>query len=158
VAVPRYSLSADNITALRTLKGTLVNVGPFTAKEPGVKEILCRLAAQIQPPDGETFENYVRKAFIDDLKVSELYSTQAPITLTGRLDELDFSSNSSHWNIALTITSSNGRALSVGERYEFAFTFGGDTACNEVAKAFVPAVQNLIGRVIQHPEFPGLVR
>jgi len=52
-SVSRYSMSADNVTALRDLSGKSINVGAFTAKEPGQKEIMCRGVGPIKTPDGE---------------------------------------------------------------------------------------------------------
>lgn len=158
MAIPRYSISMDNVTALRAYRGTTVSVGQFSAATPAEKEILCRLAATIRTPDGESYEEFIRKAFIDELKVTELYSAGAPVTLTGHVDQLDFSSTSGVWEIALTLKSSNGRTVSVKERYNFGFVWMGDQACNEGAKAFVPAVQNLVSKVIRHDNFSSLLR
>jgi hypothetical protein len=88
----RYSVSADNVRTLRTFKGQFVKVGPFSAANPGQTEIMCRGAGGIRTPDGETYEDWVRQAFLDELTIAELYSADAPITLTGTLDAIDFSS------------------------------------------------------------------
>ena len=80
------------------------------------------------------------------------------MTLTGHVDRLEFSSMSGAWDIALTLKSSNGRTVAASERYEFGFVYIGQQACNEVAKAFVPAVQNLVGKLIRHADFPSLLR
>ena len=61
-AASRYSISADNVTALRAFRGQTVAVGPFTAAQPGKTEIMCRAVGPIKTPDGETFEEFVRKA------------------------------------------------------------------------------------------------
>jgi hypothetical protein len=36
--------------------------------------------------------------------------------------------------------------------------FNGETACKRSAEAFLPAVQNLIAKLIRSPEFPALLR
>ncbi len=156
-AANRYSISVDNVTSLKTLSGTQLNVGQFTATKPGLTEIACRGVGPIKTPDGETFENYIRKALIDELKLAELYSENAPVTLTGNLDNIDFSSNSGTWDLSLTIKSSNGKVLSVSETYSFTTSFYGETACNQTAQALMPAVQDLISKIIEHPEFSLLV-
>ena len=156
-AANRYSISVDNVTALKTLSGTQLNVGQFTATKPGLTEITCRGVGPIKTPDGETFENYVRESFIDELKLAELYSENAPVTLTGNLDNIDFSSNSGTWDLSLTIKSSNGKVISVSETHSFKTSFYGETACNQTAQSLMPAVQDLISKIIRNPEFPLLV-
>jgi hypothetical protein len=158
-AASRYSISADNVRTLRTFKGQSVNVGAFSAATPGQTEIMCRGVGPIKTPDGEAFEHFMRKAFVDELTIAEIYSSDAPITITGRLDAIDFSSGiGATWNIALTVTSSNGQSLSVLEEYRYTSSYYGETACNQTAQAFMPAVQNVVGKVIRHPNFPALLR
>ena len=153
----RYSTSVDNVVALRTLNGTKIKVGDFTATGKSKKEIMCRGVGPIKTPDGETFESFIRKALIDELKMSETYSDSSQISLTGNLDAIDFSSNSGKWEISLTIMSSNGNAISATEKYSYTTSFYGETACNQTAQALMPAVQNLIGQIVSNSEFKSLV-
>ncbi len=159
-AAPRYSIAPTNIAALRAFRGQAVNVGPFTAAKPGRNEITCRAVGPTRTPDGEPFEEYIRKAFIADLSIAEVYSAAAPVTLTGRVDALDFSSGltDAAWDIAVTISSSNGKSVSVDNRYPFSGNFVGEVACNQTAQALMPAVQDLIGKIIAHPDFAALLR
>ena len=154
----RYSTSVDNVVALRALNGTKINVGNFSSSGKSQTEIMCRGVGPIKTPDGETFENFIRKALIDELKISEIYSDTAQISLTGNLDAVDFSSNSGTWDLSLTIASSNGEALSVSEKYSFTTSFYGETACNQTAQALMPAVQNLIGKIVRNNEFKKLTQ
>lgn len=156
-AANRYSISVDNVTALKTLTGKQLNVGQFSATKSGLTKIMCRGVGPIKSPDGETFANYIRKAFIDELKLAELYSENAPVTLTGNLDNIDFSSGSGTWNLAATIKSSNGKFLTVSEKYSYTTSYSGETACNQTAQALMPAVQDLISKIIRHQEFLSLV-
>ena len=154
----RYSIAVDNVMALKTLNGTKLNVGTFTASEPGKTEIMCRAVGPIKTPDGETFENFIRKGFVDELKLAEVYSSSAPVTLTGNLDSINFSSASGTWDLALTVNSSNGNSLSVSENYSYTTSYYGETACNQTAQALMPAIQNLIGNVVRNAEFYRLVK
>lgn len=153
----RYSIATDNVIALRTLNGKTINVGAFSATTPGQKEIMCRGVGPIKTPDGEPFAEFVRKALLDELKMANSYSPTAPVTITGNLDAIDFSSNNGSWNLALTVKTSNGKSMSVSESYAFTSSFYGETACNQTAQAFMPAVQNLVGKVVRAPEFMALV-
>lgn len=153
----RYSISTDNVVALRSLNGKTLNVGAFSSTTPGQKEIMCRGVGPIKTPDGEPFAEFVRKAFLDELKIANAYSPSAPVTITGNLDAIDFSSNSGNWNLALTVKTSNGKSMSVSESYAYTSSFYGETACNQTAQAFMPAVQNLVGKVVRSSEFIALV-
>lgn len=153
----RYSISTDNVVALRSLVGKTVNVGAFSASTPGQAEIMCRGVGPIKTPDGEPFAEFVRKAMLDELKIANTYSSSAPVTITGNLDAIDFSSNGGNWNLALTVRSSNGKSMSVSESYGYTSSFSGETACNQTAQAFMPAVQDLVGKVVRSPKFVALV-
>jgi hypothetical protein len=155
-AVSRYSVSVENVTGLRKLNGQTINVGPFTAKGEA-SSIGCRAVGPIKTPDGEPFSQYVRKAFISELTMAEVYSAAAAVTLTGTLDHLDFSSTSGAWQMGLTVSSSNGKSLHVEESYDFSSSFFGETACNQTAQAFMPGVQDLIGKLVRDPGFKTLL-
>ncbi|MFA5109975.1 MAG: hypothetical protein WC443_01075 [Desulfobaccales bacterium] len=155
-AASKYSIGVDNYSALRRLAGTSLNVGPFTATKPGQSEISCRAAGPIKTPDGEPFAEFVRQALVDELEFAHLFSATGPVTLTGNLDRIDFSSTSGVWHLGLTVTSSNSRSLTVTADYAYATSFSGQQACRQTAQALMPAVQHLIGKLVGAPEFPGL--
>ncbi|WMY10916.1 hypothetical protein [Paraburkholderia phenoliruptrix] len=155
-SVSRYSVSADDVVALRKLPPNSVSVGAFTAVNNDT-QIMCRGVGPIKTPDGETFSEYIRRAIISELKIAGAYADDAPLQLTGALNNADFSSNSGVWNLDLSVKSSNGRSLSVTEAYPFTSSFYGETACNQTAQALMPAVQDLIGKAVTNPGFPALV-
>lgn len=157
-AVSRYSTSPDTEMALKKLGKMQVNVGEFTSSNPGQTHIVCRGAAPIKTPDGEPFAAFVRKAFVDEIEVAGDYSASAPVTITGKLDNINFSSMSGNWNLALTLNSSNGKSLSQSEKYHFTSSFFGDTACEQTAQALMPAVQDLVQKIVKNPEFESLVK
>jgi hypothetical protein len=157
-AAHRYSISADNVVALRALNGKTINVGPFTSSQSGLSEIACRALGPIKTPDGETFADFVRKALIDELKIANAFSPTSPITLTGNLNNIDFSSTSGYWDISLTVRSSNGNSVMVTEKYDYKTSFDAVTACNQTAQALMPAVQNLIGKLVRGAEFGTLIQ
>ena len=156
-AVPRYGVSVANVTALKQAGGQKVAVGKFTATDSRY-EIGCRAVGPIKTPDQRPFEAYIRKALIDELQLAELYAESGPITLTGTLDKVDFSSTGGKWSLGLTVTSSNGRSLSVTNDYDYETSFIAEKACALTAQAFGPAVQVLIGTLVHNPEFAALLR
>lgn len=156
----RYSISADNNMALKAIGVGNINVGAFSG--PSSFDRACRGAGPIAPPDNMSFEAYIQKALADELKVAGMYDDKAPkVTLTGAVEKLSFSSSrgltGGEWDISLRVNSSNGKSLSVSEHYEFESGFIADTACKQTAEAYLPAVQNIIGKAIKHPNFKGLL-
>jgi hypothetical protein len=156
--VAKYGISPDNATALKVLSGNKVAVAAFRAAEPGRMEIGCRAVGPIKTPAGLAFEEYIRRAFIDELRLADVYAESAPVSLAGTLGKVDFNSNSGKWFLDLTLASSNGRSLQVVESYDYETSFIGEKACALTAQAFAPAVQSLIGKVVRSPEFAGLLK
>lgn len=156
----RYTISADNNVALKASGGSDINVG--IVRGPASFDNSCRAAGPISPPDDMSFEAYIRKALIDELKIAGMFNDHAPrITLTGAVEQLSFSSTRSvtggTWDIGLRVVSSNGRSTFVAEHYEFKSGFDAVTACKQTAEAFLPAVQDLIGKLVKSPDFRGLI-
>lgn len=157
-AVPRYGAAVTNVTALKQTGAPPISVGKFTATGESKKDITCRAVGPIKTPDERPFEEYVRKAFIDELQLAGLYAESAPVSLTGNLDRIDFSSTEGKWTLAMTVKSSNGRALTVAKEHPYDTSFIAEKACALTAQAFGPAVQTLIGTLVHHPDFPGLLK
>lgn len=152
---PRYGISADNVVALRNLAPARIKVDAFA--DSGQFSDGCRAAGPITIGDGLTFAGYIRKALIDEMKIAGVYDESGSVTLTGKVDRLAFSSTVAYWDIGLTVTSSNGRSVSVEERYQFPGAFAAETACKRVSDAIYPAVQNLLQKLIASPGFRALV-
>lgn len=156
----RYNISADNNVALKALGAGNISVGTFTG--PSTFDRACRGAGPIAPPDSMSFETYIQKALADELKVAGMFDDKTPkTTLTGAVEKLSFSSSrgltGGEWDIGLRINSSNGKSVFVSEHYEFESGFIADTACKQTAEAYLPAVQNLIGKLVKAPEFKSLL-
>ena len=158
---PRYSINADTNMALKALGATNVSVGAFSG--PASFDASCRAAGPLAPPDGMSHTAYLKKALEDELKVAGMYAASSPrIVLSGTVNKLAFSSarglTGGSWDIDVTLQSSNGRSMTIGEHYEFESGFIADTACKQTAEAYMPAVQNLIGKMVRSPEFKSLVQ
>ncbi len=158
---PRYSINADTNVALKTMGLSNVTIGSFTG--PTRFDTGCRATGPLAPPDGMTHTAYVKKALEDELKVAGAYAPANPRTiLSGNVNRLDFSSSrgltGGSWDIDLTLNSSNGKTMNVSEHYEFESGFIADTACKQTAEAYLPTVQNLIGKIVRAPEFKLLVQ
>ena len=156
----RYAISADNNQAIKALNATGVGLGAFVA--PSDFSATCRALGPLQVADGLTHTQYIRKAFEDEMKIAGAYASGTPrVTLAGKVNKLEFSSSrgltGGSWTIDLTLTSSNGKALTVNEYYEFNSGFAANEACRNTAEAFSRAVQNLVGKTVRNPAFAGLV-
>jgi hypothetical protein len=153
-----YAVHPDTITSLRSQTGKAVKLAPFTSDKPGKSEIICRLVGMIQTPGAVPFEKYVENAFRTELVVAGLESPTAPVTLSGHLERMHFTTGTEAvWDIEVSLVSSNGRRLRVVENYAFNWHFIGDYACREAATAMSVAVQALVRRAVHHPEFAALV-
>ncbi len=152
--VPRYSPSVDNVKVIRSFPaGKKINIGEFTSKYPRQSSLLCRAVGPISTPDGEPFADYVRKAFIDELRMAELYSKDANLTIKSHLESIEFNSITGKWYFVLVVSSNTNQSFTVEESYDYATSFVGSTACNMTAQALLPAVQALIKNVVNHPSF-----
>ncbi len=152
----RYSMSIDNVqeikTAVKTGEIKQVSVDGFTSTQPSKTSIMCRAVGPVKTPDGESFESYIRNALIGELKMSEAYKQDAIDILKGNLDNITFDSMLGTWTITMTVTL-KGRSFTVTENYKFTPSWYGETGCNQTAQAMMPAMQNLIRKIVSHHQF-----
>src|SRR5204862_2275571 len=80
--VGRYGGSVENVAALKKLGGQKVNVGQFTAKEPGKTKIPCRADGPITTTDERPFEEIISKTKIDEITDEDMLSKTAQINNT----------------------------------------------------------------------------
>lgn len=158
---PRYSISANNHVALKSMNLSRVGIGSFSG--PRHFDNYCRGAGPLAPIDGLSYADYIKQAFESELKVAGAYDDKSPnVILSGEIIELGFSSSSSvtrgSWHIDLMLRSSNGESIRASETYQFESGFLADTACKQTAEAFEPAVQDLIGKTISNPGFITLLK
>jgi len=96
------------------------------------------------------------------MKLAVAFASGTPrISVAGKVNKLEFSSSrgltGGSWTIDITLTSSNGKSLTVNEYYEFNSGFAANEACRNTAEAFSRAVQNLVGKTVRNAAFPSLV-
>ena len=147
-------------TSHAVLAGRSLRVGAFSATTPGEKTRSCRLRGSIHTPDGTSFEAFIRAAFMDELVAAgAVISDRAPITLVGTLDRIDLETvvPTGQWTFAVTLTSSNGRHLSLAEAYPYDIGSVGEDPCTRTAAAFLPSLQRFIGAFLGHPTFAELL-
>lgn len=160
-APQRYSISANNNVALRSIGAGNINVGSFT-KTADFNSNCRGTGGVIGAPDNMSFEGYIQNGLVEELKVAGLFDDKtSKITLYGDVEQLSFSSlrsiSGGTWEIGLRVKSSNGKSLTVSEHYEFDAGYGGFAACQKVADYFMQATQNVLGKLVTSPDFKSLV-
>ena len=157
--VARYPPSADQVLAMKALRLPGVGLEPFAPPEqsPGP----CRQGLRSGPGGGE-YAAYISRAFAEVVKFGDAYANVSPrVMLGGQVTRIGFSTVESgfsrgYWDIELELVSSNGRRMTVTERYEFPSSFVGVYACTAAAAAFPAAVERLIGTALRSERFSGL--
>jgi hypothetical protein len=154
-----YSVAPENLPTLGQLHPKTASVGAFTSTHPAQSEVGCRGTGHLKTPGGELYTDYIRGAVIAELRAASVYAdTGGSVTLTANVDSIDASSWKGYWDIAMTMHSSNGRSLRETERFLFRYTPGtADADCDATAKAFTPAVQALLTKLFNDPEFATLM-
>ena len=155
-----YKASTGNIIAIQqTLEsqGKKVTIGSVTMA-PGVEESpTCRLMGPIKVAPGKSLAQYIKDAFVEELFMAKAYAPNAESEINATIDNIKFSSVSpASWDIAMSVSSSNSPGYSVSVNYGFDTSWDAYSACKNVADAFGPAVQALLGKVVTHPQFSTL--
>lgn len=153
-----YTASTNNVLTFQSiLSDSKVNLGIFTEAED-VGSLSCRLNGPVDVSPGKTKVEYIKEAMQTELFMAQAYAIDGDVTLTGHLDSLTFSSVSpASWTIGFTISSNKSEGYSVSTKYKFKTSYSAYSACQNVADAFGPAVQSLIGEIVNHPNFKSLV-
>ena len=157
ISTDRYQPTADNQNRIKEF-GVDFSVSEFTAKK-SERKTLCRLANNVEMPDGITFEQYIENAFIEELKLAQKYDPKSNCVIKGNLNDVSVSSGmtDAHWTLDLTISNHSGESFSVIESREYDASFVGGIACqNDMPKAFMPTVQALVNKVINDPRFEAM--
>lgn len=157
----RYAISPNNNVAIKALGVTGIGIGTFAP--PASFSETCRALGPLKVADNLSHTQYIQRAFEDELKVAGAFATASPrVTLTGKVDKLEFSSSrgltGGSWTIDISLSSSNGQRMVAKEYYEFDSGFSAPEACRQTAEAFSRAVQNLVGKTVANPSFTALVR
>ncbi len=153
--VNNYGISAENVEIMKAMDGVQFSVTDFTAAKPGLVKIQCRGAGPVMTPNQETFESYITSALVSELKIAGVYSESSNIQISGYLENLDFNSNigSGKWMFDVNVSNERGISYKVNSVFLFSTNWVADKACQQVAQAFVPAVQNLIKDIVSNPKF-----
>ena len=154
-----YQVSTDNIMNMRANvdPDNTVRVDEFDTANEVDPSPTCRLMGPVKVAPGKTMAKYIEESFEKELYHSQLLDLKSPVIIKGTLEKMDFSSVSpASWDISLRLQSSNGSTLIVSNNYGFDTSFSAYGACQNVADAFGGAVQALLGKAIDNPDFVSL--
>jgi len=159
--VPMYSNSPQNMRAVKTVatSSSPVNIGKFTASNEGESKVMCRLATPVGTPDGITFAKYIEDALSTELEMGNMLDPKSKITVTGNLNSIYGSTvlGNAYWEFKVKVTSSNGKNFDVVSRYDYESSFTAYSACSEMQRSYLPAVQELINKIITNSQFKELL-
>lgn len=157
-----YKASTNNIITLQNkLKqtNTKVNLGDFVMAKGVDEEPTCRMMGPIKVAPGKTLSTYIKEAFQEELFMAQAYDTSSSTTIEGRIEKIAFSSISpANWEIALHVSSNKSPGYTTTVKYNFDTSYSAASACKNVADAFGPAVQELLGQVVNNSKFDELTK
>ena len=157
---PKYSISEDVSVTLNNLRAikNKISVGQFMTNPDITNESFwCRGQVKIEAPNNTTYSDYIRRAFITELRNAQLYDQNATIILTGNIESLNVSSIIGVWDISIQLTSSNGKSIVAKDRVEFSPGIDTIAACDRVANNFMTVTQGVLGKLVNNPNFKELL-
>ncbi|AXH10654.1 hypothetical protein CP960_06610 [Malaciobacter halophilus] len=156
-----YSMSTDNILNLKSIAkdGKTINLGEFTDKN-NESTLMCRLSTPVGTAKGVTFISYIKEAFKKELVVADILDNNSTTVIGMRLNDIYGSTvfGNAYWEFDVTVTSSNKEEMTVKSRYDYESSYLASSACSEMQRSFVPAVQKLIGDIIKNQKFKNLIQ
>ncbi len=159
--VHTYSTSTENTMKLRSVSksGLKSKVGDFTDSEREESKVMCRLATPIGTPEGKTFATYIRDSILSEMVVADLYDEASVSTITANLNDIYRSTviGNAYWEFDMSLRSSNGNGFDIKSRYDYESSYTAASACSEMQRSFVPAVQKLNSEIFAHPDFNKLL-
>lgn len=152
--IPRYSISTDNVAALKAAGKQKVAVGEFqaeTVEDGKVGVRACKGGGWLKTEDGKPFADYLRRALISDLSLADRYDPQSPVVITGALTEIGIDYQKTTLRVSASLASTAGRSgFSVVER-KVTGSFDPDLTCRNMKDALIPAVQDIVGDLARTP-------
>ena len=160
IKTSEYNVSADNVQTLRDYKELKLDVSNFTATNSGESSVMCRLAETISTPKGEPFSEYIKEALISELKMAGVYNKNSELKISGNLNKIYGSTmfGNAYWEINVTVSSTNGKSITVNTKRDYPSSYLASTACNNMGTSFAPTIKQLIGDIINHKDFSELLR
>ena len=157
-----YKASTNNVISIQnTFKSinSKVSLGEFVVGNGVDQELNCRLLGPVKVAPGKPLSSYIKEAFQEELFMAQAYDSAANVKIDGVIEKIAFSSVSpANWEIVMRVRSNKSEGYTVAVKYDFDSSFDAFSACRNVADAFAPSVQELLKKVITHPQFAQLAK
>lgn len=153
-SVDGYNSDPYIVSILGTFSNKKIRIDPFEATLSGSGINQCRGYSIITTPGEGGLVQYIQDAFISELELARLYSPDSPIILKGYVSQISLSTlTNGEWILKMTLASNNGRSISAQETLHFKTNIVGQSACQVASDMYSYAVQNLIRKLVMHPNF-----
>jgi len=152
------SLNTESVQVLNALSGHKAQV--VSMEPPSDYNDACRGSLPIRTmKNGMTIHRYVQESFNNALNRAGIYDADGGISLFGTLSKIEFSSGTmgGWWELEVSLSTEDGRSMTVKSHYNFDSAYAGDIACNRTKEALDPAVQQLIKDTVSNPKFEDLL-
>jgi len=160
-SIPYKASTANVISIQQSLdaQGKKVSLGDVSTADGVEESPNCRLYGPVVVAPGKTLAQYIKDAFQEELFMARVYSPKASTVIKAKIREISFSSVSpAYWKISMDVSSNYSSGYTVSTKYHFDTSWVAGAACENVADAFGPAVQELLKQVVNNPGFSTLAK
>lgn len=155
-----YSTSFENIDKMKKVAAGAVKlrIGDFILSKDATVSLQCRLAGKLDVSPGTTIPDFVKEAVQKEFAAAGLYDHAATNAVSMNIHSIDLKSfTNASWSISVHISSNSYAGYPITINHPFQDTFDGFKACSLAASSFGSAVRQLIGAMIDHPDFAKLI-
>lgn len=159
VELPTFRESS--VSLKKALNGATVSFGDFEAYEPKLSKISCGWINKIYPYNagGMTFAEVIEKQLMKQVVDANGFDQDSKIKISGKITKIDISIYKPEWNFEMELKSTNGKTLSIKEKYKFEFEFWNNKdGCGQLGDALPAAINDLAEKVANNPGFVALFR
>jgi len=165
LTVAEYSSSAENAKTLKEYGLKPVSVGEF---QLGISKLNRLVAEGPEVWRGESncsvvvspsVEKYVEKALIEELTSAGIYDAASPFMLRGKVEYSAMSVNHTTKKLIymIWISLTNSRNESMRINFQFDMSTQGFLTCRDGTLAYKQAVEELMTKIINDPQFRQIV-
>jgi hypothetical protein len=105
-------------------------------------------------------QKYIEDALSVELEMGNMLDPKSQVKIGGYIEELYGSTTlgNAYWEFKVKVTSSNGKSFDVASRYDYESSFTAYSACSEMQRSYMPAVQQLVNKIVTDPGFKTLLK
>ncbi len=156
----RYVSTSGNQAVLKSLSASQkVNVAPFTVATTDSVNVACRLAGPIQVAGSGRHEEYIQKAFVDELQAAGMYRLSSSKIFKAELNKINVSTiTPASWTISGDFYANDNFIKAIETQFPYKTSYSAMGACNNAAENFPYAVEQFIGEFVKSSEFKRAVK